>query len=193
MKNPIQLSITALTALGSVLLGNMQPASALNWIWNYSATGIQASGFLTTTDTPNDMDFFTITDIMGTRNDEIITGLFSTGAAIPGNEPFVVDNLISLKPAQFTSSGLGFSTSGGNFVNVFFADFLTPPGFFEVYSAPPFIPGFENFGPEDSESSISFSASIVSSVPEPSMIFSILVVLGVGGAIQKTTSQTSHR
>ena len=147
MKTLTRLSIITLATAGGLLLANIPAASALDWIWEYSAPGIAASGTLTTSDIPDDMGFFSITDIMGTRNGIDITGLHPTGTAIPGNEPFILDNRISLEPEQFTSSGLGFSTADGNFVNVFFADFLDPAGFFEIFSAPPFTPGFENFGP----------------------------------------------
>jgi len=114
-----------------------------------------------------------ITGITGTRNGETITGLQPTGTSIPGNEPFEVDNLISLDPQQLTKDGFGYFTSGGNFVNPFFASFLEPPGYFEVFSAPPFIPGFENFGPEDSELTVSFSAA-PRSVAEASSTLSLL-------------------
>ena len=187
MKKLKRLSVIIPTAIGSVFLGNLQPALALAWVWNYSATGVEASGTLTTSETPDEMGFFLITDLMGTRNGETITGLHPTGTSIPGNEPFIVDNSISLAPEQLTSSGLGFSTSGGNLINLFFADFLAPPGFFEVFSAPPLLPGWENLGPEDSELTVSFSATIVPAapIPESTSTFFLLVLglFGVGSVI----------
>jgi hypothetical protein len=164
----------------------MQAASALSWNWNYSGTGIAASGTFTTTDTPNDLGFYLISGITGTRNGETITGLQAAGTPLPGNEPFNVDNLISLNTQQLTGDGFGYFTSGGNYASPFFASFLPTPGYLEVFSAPPFIPGFENLGTEDSESPISFSATLIA-VPEPTSILSLLALgtLGAGSALKR--------
>lgn len=182
MKNTtLLLSATVITATSSLLFGTMQAASAsaLTWDWSYSGTGITANGTFITDDTPDDLGFYLITEITGTRNGEIITGLQAVGTPIPGNEPFLVDNLISLNPQQLTGDGFGYSTSGGNFASPFFASFLPTPGYLEVFSAPPFIPGYENFGSEDTELPISFSAT---PVPEPSSTFAIFA-LGTLGAL----------
>lgn len=178
MKNLALLSVTAIAATSGLVFGTMKSASALNWNWNYSGTGIAANGTFTTNDTPNDLGFYQILGITGTRNGETITGLQPTGTPIPGNEPFNVDNLISLNTQQLTNDGFGYSTSGGNYSSPFFASFLPTPGYLEVFSAPPIIPGFENFGLEDSELPIRFSATIIT-VPEPTSIPSLLV-LGIG-------------
>ena len=158
----------------------MQAAFALNWNWNYSGTGIAADGTFITNDTPNNLGFYQISGITGTRNSETITGLQAAGIPIPGNEPFNVDNLISLNSQQLTGDGFGYSTSGGNFVSPFFASFLPTPGYLEVFSAPPIVPGFENFGLEDSELPISFSATIIT-IPEPTSILG-LFAFGIGSA-----------
>lgn len=186
MKNLTLLFVTLLTASSGLIFATPQAASALNWNWSYSGTGIEASGIFTTDDTPDDLGFFLISDITGTRNGETITGLQPTGTSVPGNEPFEVDNLISLDTMQLTGDGFGFFTEGGNFVNTFFASFLQPPGFFEVFSAPPLITGFENFGPEDSELPISFSANPVI-VAEPTQTISIfgLATLGAASAVRR--------
>ncbi len=182
MKNLTLLSVTVLSVTSALLFGKIEAASALIWNWSYSGPGIEASGNLTTNDTPDDLGFYLITGITGTRNDETIIGLEPTGTSVPGNEPFVLDNIISLNPdEQLTSSGFGYSTSEGNFVNMFFADFLQPPGYFEIFSAAPFIPGFENFGPEDSELPVSFSAAPIT-VPEPTSTLSFLAI-GTLGAV----------
>ncbi len=181
MKNLALLSATALATTSGLVLGTMQAASALNWNWNYSGTDIAARGTFTTNDTPNDLGFYLISGITGTRNGETITGLQLAGTPIPGNEPFNVDNLISLNTQQLTSDGFGYSTSGGNYSSPFFASFLPTPGYLEVFSATPIIPGFENFGLEDSELPIRFSATIIT-VPEPTSILSLLV-LGTLGAL----------
>ncbi|PSB00978.1 PEP-CTERM sorting domain-containing protein [Merismopedia glauca] len=177
MKNLTLLSVTVLTVTSALVFGQIQPASALTWKWNYSGTGIEARGTFITNDTPDNLGFYLITGITGKRNGEIITGLQATGTPIPGNEPFNVDNLISLNGPQLTGDGFGYSTAQGNYASPFFASFLPTPGYLEVFSAPPLIPGFENLGPEDSELPVSFSAAIV---PEPSSTLS-LVTLGTFG------------
>ncbi|MBD2532234.1 PEP-CTERM sorting domain-containing protein [Nostoc flagelliforme FACHB-838] len=178
MKN-LALSAIALATTAGFVFGTMQAASALSWDWNYSGSGIAANGSFITNDTPNDLGFYLISEITGTRNGETITGLQPAGTPIPGNEPFNVDNLISLNTVQLTGDGFGYSTSGGNYSSPFFASFLPTPGYLEVFSAPPIIPGFENLGLEDSELPISFSASIIT-IPEPNSIFSLLIIGTLG-------------
>ncbi|RCJ20444.1 PEP-CTERM sorting domain-containing protein [Nostoc sp. ATCC 43529] len=189
MKNLALLSATAIAATSGLVFGTIEAASALNWNWNYSGIGVTASGTFTTNDTPDDLGFYQILGITGTRNGETITGLQTTGTPIPGNEPFEVDNLISLNAQQLTGDGFGYSTSLGNYSSPFFASFLPIPSYLEVFSAPPFIPGFENFGPEDSELPISFSATIVT-VSEPASIVSLLAfgTLGVASAFKRKKS-----
>ncbi len=190
MKNLV-ISATVLAATSGLVFGTMQAAFALSWNWNYSGSGIAASGTFTTNDTPDNLGFYQISGITGLRNGETITGLQAAGTPIPGNEPFNVDNLISLNNQQLTDNGFGYSTSGGNYSNPYFAGFLPTPGYVEVFSAPPFIPGSENFGPEDSELPISFSATIIT-VPEPTSIFSLLALctLGVPLALQRKKPST---
>ncbi|MEH2062654.1 MAG: PEP-CTERM sorting domain-containing protein [Nostoc sp.] len=180
MKNLALLSATILATASGLFFGTMQTASALSWNWNYSGTGIAANGTLTTNDTPNDLGFYLISGITGTRNGEIITGLQPAGTPIPGNEPFNIDNLISLNTQQLTTDGFGYSTSGGSYSSPFFASYLPTPTYLETFSAPPIIPGFENLGLGDSELPISFSATIIT-VPEPTSILSLLI-LGTLGA-----------
>jgi hypothetical protein len=178
MKNLALLSAIALTTTSGLVFGTMQTASALTWNWNYSGTGVEAIGTFTTDNTPDDLGFYQILGITGTRNGETITGLQPVGTPIPGNEPFNVDNLISLNTQQLKSDGFGYSTSGGNYSNPLFASFLPIPGYLEVFSAPPLTPGFENLGTEDSELPISFSASIIT-VPEPTSILSLFALATV--------------
>jgi hypothetical protein len=192
MKNLVLLSATALTATSGLFFWTIQPASALSWNWNYSGTDIAASGTFTTNDTPNDLGFYLISGITGTRNGETITGLQATGTPIPGNEPFNVDNLISLNTQQLTGDGFGYSTSQGNYSSPFFASFLPTPDYLEVFSAPPIIPGFENFGFEDSELPISFSATIIT-VPEPTSILSLLTLAALGAPSVLKRSLKSKR
>jgi hypothetical protein len=61
------------------------PANAsILWDWNYSGSGITASGTFTTGDTPDANGAYLITDITGTRNSETITALQPPGTSIPG-------------------------------------------------------------------------------------------------------------
>ncbi|MBE9224356.1 PEP-CTERM sorting domain-containing protein [Phormidium sp. LEGE 05292] len=167
MKKLYFLTATSLITTVGLFFCSVQSAYALIWDWNYYGSNITASGTFITEDTPDNLGYYLITGITGQRNGEKITGLFPAGLPIPGNEPFNVDNLISLNPQQLTGDGFGYSTVGGNFVSPYFASFLPTPGYLEVFSAPPLVPGFENFGPEDSELPIKFSATI-QSVPESS-------------------------
>ncbi len=195
MKNVALLSAITLATTSGLVFGTMQTASALSWNWNYSGTGIAASGTFTTNDTPNDLGFYLISGITGTRNGETITGLQATRTSIPGNEPFDVDNLISLNTQQLTDDSFGYSTSGGKYYSPFFASFLPTPGYLEVFSAPPIIPGYENLGLEDSELPISFSATIIT-VPESTSILSLLALgtLGVPSALKRhKLSKFTHK
>ncbi|MBE8964695.1 PEP-CTERM sorting domain-containing protein [Nostocales cyanobacterium LEGE 12452] len=159
MKN-LALFAILLAMTSGLVFGTMPAASALSWNWNYSGTGIAANGIFTTNDTPNDLGFYLITGITGTRNGETITGLQPAGTSMPGNEPFDVDNLISLNTQQLTGKGFAYSTSGKNYSSPFFASFLPTPGYLEVFSAPT-RPGFENLRLEDRELPISFSATLI--------------------------------
>lgn len=159
MKHLIQLSLIILLGVGEALLGNTQAALAITWNWSYATPSVEASGTLTTSNRADSNGFFAITDISGFRNGVEIIGLQKTGTAIPGNEPFVVDNVISLEAEHLTADGLGFALADGTFVNVFYADFLEPALLLEALSAPPFVPGFDHFGPEDSEHPVRFSAT----------------------------------
>ncbi|MHC0062427.1 PEP-CTERM sorting domain-containing protein [Nostoc sp. UIC 10890] len=159
MKNLALYAIVLATTFGLVF-GTMPAASALSWNWSYSGTGIAANGTFTTNDTPNDLGFYLITGITGTRNGEKITGLQAPGTPMPGNEPFDVDDLISLNTQQLTGKGFAYSTSEGHYSSPFFASFLSKPGYLEMFSAPT-KPGLKNLGSQDSELPISFSATMI--------------------------------
>jgi hypothetical protein len=178
---PAGIAVLVLTAL---------PANAsILWDWSYSGSGITAIGTLTTVDTPNGEGGYVITGITGIRNREIVTGLQPAGTPIPGNEPFAVDNLIFAGPGpQLTGDGFGFSTSGGNYSNPFYADFLPTSGYLEFFSTAPFTSGTP--GPADSELAVEFSATPVTT-PEPAGDVVVLgglalVALRCSGRVGKT-------
>jgi hypothetical protein len=152
--------LLALISVAVILVQPINAQASFLWNWSYSGAGIVASGTLLTDETPDANGFYLITDITGTRNSETITGLQPTGTSIPGNEPFVVDNLIRPGASpQLTGDGFGFSTSEGNYSNPFFASFLPTPGYLEVYSTP-------SASGAGSELPIGFSATLVT-ISEP--------------------------
>jgi hypothetical protein len=114
----------------------MQNAAAEKiWNWKYTGHNIAASGVFTTSETADSQGFYQISKISGHRNGELITGMHPTGSAIPGNEPYTLDNLIRIDAqGQITMHGFGFSTVSGNYANPFFADFLATPGYMEVFT-----------------------------------------------------------
>jgi hypothetical protein len=134
------------------LAGPLPPGAILLWEWKYSASGIAASGALTSSSKLDASGHFLISGITGLRNGDPITALEPAGQAIPGNEGFPVDDLIG-PGGSLSGNGFGYETAAGNFANPFFADFLKPPTFREVVSQPAF-----------SEVSIQFQAHIVPGV-----------------------------
>jgi hypothetical protein len=157
------LLIVALSLCG--VFGRAQPAEATLWNWSYTGGGFAASGTITTSDTPNADGFFSITGISGSRNGEAIVSLQPTGTAIPGNEGFPVDNLLTTETPQLTSSGFGYQLADGTFGNVFFADFLSPQTYLEFFSDPALG--------THTELPITFDAT----VPEPAGLLPMLVGL----------------
>jgi PEP-CTERM motif len=148
------------------------PASAsLLWHWQYTGVDIEARGQFTTTDSADSNGYYEIIGITGTRNGAAITSLTPTGEGIPGNEPYVSDNL--LRPglnSQITKYGFGFSTADGRYANPYWADWLDPKRTMEVLTTDPdtFI----------DEVAVSFSAELI---PEPSTIGLLLGGLAMLG------------
>jgi hypothetical protein len=179
----------ALTALAAITLTTFSASASILWTWDYSTGGVTASGTFTTVDNPDMNGGYLITGISGSRNGEDITGLQPAGTAIPGNEPFAVDDLVFLGPGpQLSGDGFGFSTADGNFANPFFADFLPTPGYLEFFSQPPFTPGV--IGPEDSELPVQFSAAPVAA-PEPAsyaLVFGALAALAFQASMRRKPS-----
>ena len=118
------------------MFGMAEHAEAAVWAWSYSGEGFAASGTVTASDTPDAGGFVPITAISGNRNGVLIVGLQPTGTAIPGNDGFPVDNLVTAARPHLTSKGIGYQLGDGTFVNAFFADFLTPKTYLEFFSNP---------------------------------------------------------
>src|SRR5215831_9254353 len=153
----------------AILLTQGQPATALLlWNWSYSGAGISASGTFTTNDAPDRAGFYQIVRIGGTDNGATITDLQPTGTAIPGNEPYAVDNLVSAVEPRLTTHGFGFSLANGNYANPFY----NGSSYYEYLSVPPYVNGA---GPEKP---VSFAATIVR---EPSA--ASLMLVGLAGLI----------
>ena len=94
---------------------------------------IAAAGTFTTSDAPDDRGFYRIAGITGTRNGAAITGLQPTGTAIPGNQPFAVDNVVSATGGQLTIHGFGYALANGAFAN----PFQNGAEYLEYLSVPP--------------------------------------------------------
>src|SRR5689334_1631747 len=136
----------------AILLMHGQSAHALLlWNWSYSGTGVSASGTFTTNDAPDEAGFYQIVGITGTDDGVTITGLQSTGTAIPGNERYAVDNGVSAAEPHLTAHGFGFSLASGNYANPFY----NGSSYYEYLSLAPYVKGAGR------ERRVSFSAAIV--------------------------------
>jgi hypothetical protein len=157
-----------LAIAAAILLMHVRPAEALLlWNWSYGGTGVSASGTFTTNDMPDEAGFYQIVGIAGADNGVTITGLQPTGTAIPGNEPYAVDNLVSAAQPHLTKHGFGFSLTNGNYANPFYNGSI----YYEYLSLPPYTNGA---GPERP---VSFSAVIVPEPSAASLMFAGLVSL----------------
>lgn len=130
---PSGVTLAVLFVVGALSVQNAKAEKI--WNWRYTGSNISASGTFTTSEDMDSQGFYQITSIAGHRNGELITKLHPTGSAIPGNEPYVLDNLIRIGASgQITMHGFGFSTVSGNYANPFFADFLATPTYMEVFT-----------------------------------------------------------
>lgn len=173
-----QCALRLVLTISLVAITTVPTAASKLWNWDYTGSGIAASGTFLTLDTPDASGGYLITSIKGARNGERITMLQPPGTSIPGNEPYTVDNLIFPGPGpQMTSGGFGFGTSGGNFSNPFYAGFLPTPGYLEFFSFPPFTAGGPStFG--HTELPIRFTAAPVVT-PEPATYVLVLAALAL--------------
>jgi hypothetical protein len=117
------------------LAGPLPAQAPLLWEWRYTGDGILANGTLISTSRPDANGYYQISGITGSRNGESITGLEPTGDAIPGNEGYPVDNLIS-PGGSLTVNGFGYETADGNYANPYYANYLTPPIYQEMFTQP---------------------------------------------------------
>jgi hypothetical protein len=162
-----RLFLCRLVALGSgVLITVSGSATApLQWTWQYTGSGIFASGTLTTNDVANAAGYFQIIAITGSRNGVAIVRLQPTGTAIPGNEPYAVDNLISQNGQHLTDNGIGFALADGTFANPFFAHTRAPPTYLEFLSTPRSVPG--SASATHSELPVTFTAALTKPAGSP--------------------------
>jgi hypothetical protein len=125
-----------------------QPASAMVWDWSFETDDdpeVEAFGEFITTDVPDSQGYYPIIGVTGERNKVTIDGLIPTGSPIPGNcldvvSCFTSDNLLRMEDddGQLTTHGFGVSFADGTYANYFFASFLQPATYQELYSVPPF-------------------------------------------------------
>lgn len=165
---PARSGVAAITIATALMAGHAAAHADTTWHWQYSGAGVAASGTLLTKDTPDAAGFYKVLSITGSRDGDAITGLYPTGSAIPGNEPYAVDNLLRVEGTngQITVHGLGFSLASGAHANPYFADFLATPGYMEVFTQ----------GSAFSEVPVTFTAT---AVPEPATLALVLSGLGV--------------
>ncbi|MDD2892485.1 MAG: hypothetical protein PHF20_01030 [Halothiobacillaceae bacterium] len=149
----------ALTSL-ALIAANGAFSAELLWAWDFSAKGVNASGTLTTQDSPDKDGYYLITSLSGTRNGDTISALQTTGTAIPGNAGYPVDNLIRDAKPHLSVHGLGFATAKGDFSNPFYADFHQPPAYLEFYSIRPLAQAAhgDKASAKSTELSVSFNA-----------------------------------
>jgi len=160
----------AAAAIAVTALAPASRALAATWSWHYGATGVSAAGTFTTTDNPDQDGYFTITAITGSRNGVAITGLQPAGSAIPGNDPYAVDNLVSVAGPQLSWNGFGYSLADGNWANPFSDGSVA----WEYLSVPPYPQGLGQ------EIAVEFSATPVG---EPGAGWLLLLGLaGIGAA-----------
>lgn len=150
-----------LIVVSAISLAGAAPASAAQYIFNFTAAGQNGSGTLTTSDATFASRGYaaqTITGITGTYNGSNITGLI---AGLFGS-----DNLYYVTgPSFLDGSGLGFGTVAQNQVNLFYQD--SAPSY-RVNTLNPFGSVF-----------VSASSSAVAAVPEPATW--ALMLVGFGG------------
>lgn len=167
--------VAGMASLASLAMASQAQASIL-WSWGYTGSGIEAHGTLTTADTPDHDGFYQILGITGTRNGVTITSLYPTGSAIPGNEPFAVDNIVD-SDGGLTSHGIGYGTAAGTYANLFFATWYSPASNVEFFTTPDGSGGYDF-----TELPVRFNLSKMNAVPEPGGL-ALMAVAGLALAL----------
>ena len=137
------------------LTGPLPPLAPLLWDWSYTGDGIAGQGSFTTASSQDADGDYKITGITGSRDGDPIIGLEPAGTAVPGNAGYPVDNLINAS-GVLTANGFGYETADGTYANPYYANYLTPAIYQEVFTQPA-SGGF-------SEVPIDFQAAIVPGV-----------------------------
>lgn len=121
-----------------IAIGLLQKAYGdTTWSWSYAGNNIHASGTFIVDDATNSLGFHEIKAISGSRNNAQIVKLYDSGKAIPGNEPYLVDNLIRLSGnGQLNIHGVGFLMSSGEYINIFFDEYTPSSSYKEVLTTP---------------------------------------------------------
>lgn len=179
---PARISrITRIAVLAAATLTAAAPGMArLQWQWSYSTTGVDASGLFDTNDVADAKGYYQITAISGQRNGDAIIGLYPTGSAIPGNGNFAVDNLMRVNAGgQITKAGFGYALQGDAYANPFYATFLNPKVYFEVYTQ----------GSTYAEQRVAFSAT---PIPEPSSLALLALVATAATAVTVVRNRRSR-
>lgn len=123
------------------------------WRWSCKGPGFEASGTLTTRDTPDADGFYEIVGVKGAAEGASITGLQPAGTSIPLNAGYPVDNLVRAAVPQLTVHGFAFALANGRYANPFYGSHFSPPGFYAFISDPS--------SGRTSEPRVEFSASVV--------------------------------
>jgi MYXO-CTERM domain-containing protein len=152
-------------AVLAALCTGLQAQASVTWNWQYDGDAVAAAGTFVTADAPDADGWYQITAITGSRNGVAITGLQPTGTAIPGNEPYAVDNLVRLDDGQLSWDGFGYALANGAYAN----PFSTGTQAYEYLSTPPYVTG------AGLETAVTFHAS---PVPEPATAWLALAALG---------------
>ena len=120
--------------IGATLLA--ENAEALEWRWSYRGEGVTASGAFTTKDAPNAGGFYEITGITGQANGVAIAGLEPPGTSIPGNDGYLVDNLVRTEAPQLSLHGFGYKLANGTYANPFYGAHFAKPDTYAFFSDP---------------------------------------------------------